>query len=79
MLYGQEVEREMMARNRDQFGFKIIDSPRIPDRKSKPSRGLAALIAILFSGFAFFIYFVSRDRRKHLTADVGHGKREKLS
>jgi len=78
-LYGQEVEREMMARNREQFGFKIVDSSRIPDRKSKPGRGLAALMAILFSGFAFFIYFVSRDRRRQLTSEMGHGKREELS
>ncbi len=26
-LLGQEVEREMMARNREQFGFRVIDSP----------------------------------------------------
>ena len=30
-LLGQEVEREMMARNREQFGFRVIDSPRVPD------------------------------------------------
>ncbi|TFH32951.1 MAG: hypothetical protein E4G97_01735, partial [Deltaproteobacteria bacterium] len=35
-LYGQEVEREMMARNREQFGFRVIDGPRIPNRKFKP-------------------------------------------
>jgi uncharacterized protein involved in exopolysaccharide biosynthesis len=62
-LYGQEVEREMMARNREQFGFRVIDSPRIPDRKSKPRRGLAALMATLFSGFALSTYFFSRGRR----------------
>jgi uncharacterized protein involved in exopolysaccharide biosynthesis len=56
-LYGEEVEREMMARNREQFGFRIIDSPRVPDRKSRPRRGLAALLAALFAGFAFSIYF----------------------
>ena len=72
-LYGQEVEREMLARNREQFGFRVIDSPRVPDRKSKPSRGFAALMATLFAGIALIIYFVSRDRRKQLTAEVGHG------
>ena len=39
-LYGQEVEREMMGRNREQFGFRVIDAPRVPDRKFKPKRGL---------------------------------------
>lgn len=56
-LLGQEVEREMMARNREQFGFRIIDSPRVPDRKSKPNRRLAALVAALFGFFVFSIYF----------------------
>jgi uncharacterized protein involved in exopolysaccharide biosynthesis len=69
-LLGQEVEREMMARNREQFGFRVIDSPRIPDRKSKPGRLLGALMATLISGFAFSIYFFARDRRKR-TGDDG--------
>jgi len=65
-LLGQEVEREMMARNREQFGFRIIDSPRVPDRKSKPSRGLAAAMGTFFAGFALLIYFVARDRRNRI-------------
>jgi uncharacterized protein involved in exopolysaccharide biosynthesis len=73
-LLGQEVEREMMARNREQFGFRVIDSPRVPDRKSKPRSGLAALGTTLFSGFAFFIYFIARCRRQYLVAGVGNGK-----
>ncbi len=48
-LYGQEVEREMLARNREQFGFRIIDSARIPDRKSRPQRAKLALFAMLVS------------------------------
>ena len=56
-LYSQEVEQEMMARNREQFGFRVIDSPRVPDRKSKPSRLMATLlttiVSILFSCFVF--------------------------
>ena len=38
-LYGQEVEREMMARNREQFGFRVIDSPRVPDTKKQAPEG----------------------------------------
>jgi uncharacterized protein involved in exopolysaccharide biosynthesis len=48
-LYGQEVERELMARNREQFGFRVIDSPRVPDRKSKPNRTMIAIVATLVS------------------------------
>lgn len=68
-LLGQEVEREMMARNREQFGFRVIDSPRIPDRKSKPEKWLGALMATLISGFAFSIYFFARDRRRRTEDD----------
>jgi len=44
-LYGQEVEREMLAKNREQFGFRVIDSPRVPDRKAKPPRAMAVAVA----------------------------------
>ena len=65
-LYGQEVEREMMARNREQFGFRVIDSPRVPDRKSRPmrSRSIAASTALsLLAGGLFFAY---RERNRSL-------------
>ena len=63
-MYGQEVEKEMMARNREQFGFRIIDSPRVPDRKFKPRRGLSATLAAIFSFFAGCVYFIARASRK---------------
>lgn len=59
-LYGQEVEREMLARNREQFGFRIIDSPRVPDRKIKPQRGLVAILAIFLSFFTGCVLLVFR-------------------
>jgi uncharacterized protein involved in exopolysaccharide biosynthesis len=45
-LYGQEIEREMMGRNREQFGFRVVDAPRVPDRKSGPHRLLIALTGL---------------------------------
>jgi len=59
-LLGHEVEREMMARNREQFGFKIIDSPRVSDRVYKPRRGLAAALAFFLTLFAGFVFLVVR-------------------
>lgn len=67
-LLGQEVEREMMARNREQFGFRVIDSPRVPDRKSGPIRSLAAVAATLLSGFVLVFYFIVKDRRRQTKA-----------
>jgi uncharacterized protein involved in exopolysaccharide biosynthesis len=63
-LYGQEVEREMLARNREQFGFRIIDEPRVPDRKSRPERAWNITIASLFAFLvvcAFSIMFKRKD------------------
>jgi uncharacterized protein involved in exopolysaccharide biosynthesis len=73
-LLGQEVEREMMARNREQFGFRVIDAPRIPDRKFKPRRGLSAIVAATFS---FFIgcgfFFVRNKPRKNESTSAAAG------
>jgi uncharacterized protein involved in exopolysaccharide biosynthesis len=59
-LLGQEVEREMMARNREQFGFRVIDSPRVPDRKFKPKRGQSAILVFILSFFSGCVYFIAR-------------------
>jgi len=64
-LLGQEVEREMMARNREQFGFRVVDSPRIPDLKSKPQRARSAVTATILSFLAACIFFVFRNRPPH--------------
>jgi uncharacterized protein involved in exopolysaccharide biosynthesis len=61
-LYGQETEKEMLARNREQFGFKVIDSARAPDRKSRPRRGMAILLGFL-AGFVLSSgFFLVRNR-----------------
>jgi len=63
-LYGQEVEQEMLARNREQFGFRVIDSPIVPDRKYKPSRTLIVVGAALVGFIAAYLYFLGRQRKK---------------
>jgi len=62
-LYGQEVEREMMARNREQFGFKVIDAPRVPDRKIKPKRAFNAIFATMLSFAIGCVFFIARTKR----------------
>ena len=63
-LYGQEVEREMMARNREQFGFRVIDFPRVPDRKSRPQRAKTAVLVTILSVPAWAILLGYRSRRR---------------
>ena len=62
-LLGQEVEREMMARNREQFGFRVIDSPRVPDRKSSPQRLRTAITASMVAVMASFAFFIIRRKK----------------
>jgi LPS O-antigen subunit length determinant protein (WzzB/FepE family) len=63
-LYGQEVEREMMARNREQFGFRVIDSPRVPDMKSRPSRGKASIAGACIGFFVSAFFFLKRKNTR---------------
>ena len=56
----------MMARNREQFGFRIIDSPRIPDRKSKPHRGKTAVMAVALT-FLFWVVVLGYWDRKNMS------------
>jgi uncharacterized protein involved in exopolysaccharide biosynthesis len=59
-LYGQEVEREMMGRNREQFGFRVVDAPRVPDRKLKPHRFVGLIMSAFLSFFAGWIFYIFR-------------------
>ena len=62
--YGQELEREMMARNREQFGFKVIDAPRAPDFRTKPDRVGAATTTVMVSLPVWCMIFISRRRKR---------------
>ncbi|MFA5810588.1 MAG: hypothetical protein WC935_09710, partial [Thermoleophilia bacterium] len=70
-LYGQEVEREMMGRNREQFGFRLIDSPRVPDQKSRPQRAKLAVFATLVSLPIFGLILAVLGTRKKSLAQSG--------
>jgi hypothetical protein len=49
-------QHQMIARSREPFRFRVIDSPRVPDRKSKPGRGVGALMASLFLVCNFYLF-----------------------
>ena len=62
-LYGQEVEREMLAKNREQFGFRLIDAPRVPDRKIRPGRTQGAILAFIVGFLASCGVFLIRGTK----------------
>ncbi len=64
-IYGQETEREMLARNREQFGFRIVDSPRVPDRSHKPDRVMAVATSVFISFPLLCVFYGYWVRRKH--------------
>lgn len=79
-LYGYETEREMLARNRNQFGFRIIDSPRIPDQKSGPRRSRAVLLLAFLAFIVVCAFYLIRgslgkqgDRRAVQAVEEGKG------
>ena len=72
ILLSQEVEREMMARNREQFGFRVIDSPRAPNRKSGPSRSMNAVAATLLSFLVLGVGFIIRGGKKEKQSASGN-------
>ncbi len=63
-MLGQEVEKEMLARNREQFGFRIIDAPMAPDRKTSPKRGATAAVACFLSACVLAIVFLTGNPRR---------------
>ena len=65
-LIAQQIETAMMAEVKEIFAFKILDPPRIPDKKIKPKRTQMVIIAFLVSLFlGIFIAFGNEYWGKH--------------
>lgn len=70
-LYGliaQQLETAMMAEVKENFAFKVLDAPRVPDRRSKPKRTQMVLIAFVVSIFlgifaAFIREYINRQQK----------------
>ena len=48
-LIAQQIETAMMAAAKENFAFKVIDPPMVPDRKVKPKRAVMVLLAFVIS------------------------------
>ncbi|HOD97928.1 MAG TPA: Wzz/FepE/Etk N-terminal domain-containing protein [Syntrophales bacterium] len=65
-LIAQQVETSMMAEVKENFAFKILDPPRVPDQKFKPKRAqmvMLSFVVALFIGIfmAFFLEFLEKQ------------------
>lgn len=72
-LIAQQIETSMMAEVKENFAFKVLDPPRIPDQRIKPKRTLMVITAFfisLFLGiFVAFGYEYWENHRKELKSD----------
>jgi uncharacterized protein involved in exopolysaccharide biosynthesis len=72
-LIAKQIEISMMSEVKENFAFKVIDPPKVPDRKIRPKillNMVLSLITSLFAGIfiAFFMEYVENVKRK--TKDV---------
>jgi uncharacterized protein involved in exopolysaccharide biosynthesis len=65
-LIAQQIETAMMAEVKENFAFKILDPPRIPDERIKPKRTQMVVIAFLVSLFlGVFVAFGNEYWKNH--------------
>ena len=68
-LIAQQIETSMMSEVKENFAFKVIDPPKVPDKKIKPKRSQMVMISFvtsLFAGIflAFFLEYISKVRNQ---------------
>ncbi len=68
-LIAQQIEISMMAEVKENFAFKVVDPPKVPDRKIKPKirkNLVLSFIISLFAGIslAFFIEYIENARKR---------------
>ncbi len=57
-MIAQQVETTMMAEVKENFSFKVIDPPKVPDRKVKPKRAQMVVLSFVVALFlAVFVVF----------------------
>ncbi len=68
-LIAQQLETSMMAEVKENFAFKVIDPPKVPDRKIRPKiiqmALLSFVVSILIAVFlAFFMEYIEKIKIK---------------
>ena len=51
-LIAQQAEMAVMAEAKENFAFKVLDPPMVPDRRIRPKRGQMVMISFVTSLFA---------------------------
>jgi len=66
-LIAQQIETAMLAEAKENFAFKVLDPPKVPDTKIKPKRKLMIMMSFVVSLFlgimiAFFKEYVEKTK-----------------
>ena len=69
-MIAQQIETSMMAEVKENFAFKILDRPKVPDQKVKPKRSLMVLVSLVASFllslfFAVFLEYLEKVKLKN--------------
>lgn len=65
-LIARQIQTAMLAEAKENYAFKVIDPPRVPDRKIKPKRTQMVVIAFVASLFlGIFLAFVQEHFQKN--------------
>jgi len=68
-LISQQVETAMMSEMNEYFAYKVIDPPRVPDRRIRPNRRNTVVLSFIVSSFigiflAFFFEYIKKLRER---------------
>jgi len=68
-LIAQQIETSMMTEVKENFAFKVLDPPKMPDKKIKPKRAQMVMLAFVMALFiaifvAFFMEYLEKTRGK---------------
>lgn len=76
-MIAQQVETTMMAEVKENFSFKVIDPPMVPDKKVKPKRAQMVVLSFVVSLFlAVFVVFALEYLEKNKILKVDRLKTE---
>ena len=76
-MIAQQVETAMMAEVKENFSFKVIDPPMVPDKKIKPKRAQMVVLSFVVALFlAVFIVFALEYLEKNKILKVDRPKTE---
>lgn len=77
-LIAQQIEQTMMAEVKENFAFKVLDPPMVPDQRIKPKRKRMVMISFMASLFlgvfvAFLKEYVEKNEGKEIMREGING------